>query len=220
MAKGQNETVTSSARPRVLVVARVRIHREAFVEAIGRHRAVKVVDAVAPEHLLNGPVAVEADVVVVDVAEVATRESLARIVSAARGVPVIAVGVPPSETAVVACAEAGASGLVPEDASFIDFIRTVADTASAEAPDSTVVVEILLRRLRLTAQAISGPRAQGLTRREQEVLEMIARELSNKEIAGALRLSLPTVKNHVQSILKKLGVRRRAQAADWLRRRG
>jgi DNA-binding NarL/FixJ family response regulator len=189
------------------------------VEALARHRAIKVVGAVAPDQVLNGDAVVNADVIVVDVAEVATRESLARIVSAVAELPVVAVGVPPLESAVVACAEAGASGLVPEDASFADFIRTVADIASADAPDSTVVAEILLRRLRLTAQEVSGPRGQRLTRREREILEMIACDLSNKEIATALHLSLPTVKNHVQSILKKLGVRRRADAAAWLRLR-
>ena len=69
------------------------------------------------------------------------------------------------------------------------------------------------------AQEASGPRAQGLARREQEVLDLIAQDLPNKEIARTLHLSLPTVKSHVQSILKKLGVRRRADVADWLRRR-
>jgi two-component system nitrate/nitrite response regulator NarL len=219
MANMRNETISSPAlRPRLLVVAKVRIHREAFVEAMGRHRAVRVVGAVAPDLVLHSLDALEPDVVVVDVAELGTRERLAQIVSAARDIPVIAVGVPPVETVVLACAEAGASGLIPEDASFNDFIKTLANAASADAPDSTVVAEILLRRLRFTTQEISGPRAQGLSRREREILQLIARDLSNKEIAALLQLSVPTVKNHVQSILKKLGVRRRADAAAWLRR--
>jgi DNA-binding NarL/FixJ family response regulator len=48
---------------------------------------------------------------------------------------------------------------------------------------------------------------------------MIARDLPNKEVAAELHLSLATVKNHVQSILKKPGVRRRTDAAAWLRLR-
>jgi two-component system nitrate/nitrite response regulator NarL len=220
MANIQSETVNSAVpRPRVLIVARARVHRDAFVEAMGHHRAVRVVGAVSPDNLLNGLAAVEADAVVVDVAEVGTREGLAQIVSAVPGIPVIAVGVAPIESVVLACAEAGAIGLVPEDASLTDFIRTVANTASADAPATTLVVEILLRRLHLSAQGVSGTRIESLTRREQEVLELIGRNLSNKEIATALHLSIPTVKNHVQSILKKLGVRRRTDAAVWLRRR-
>jgi DNA-binding NarL/FixJ family response regulator len=52
-----------------------------------------------------------------------------------------------------------------------------------------------------------------LTRREQQVLELIAKGLSNKEIALKLFISDQTVKNHVSTILYKLGVKNRAQAA-------
>jgi two-component system nitrate/nitrite response regulator NarL len=219
MASPQSQRVISSVqRPRLVVVAHARVHREAFEEAIGRRRWVKVVDALSPNDLLGGDGPVKADVVIVDVAETGGIESLAAVVGAVRGLPVIAVGVPPLESAVVACAEAGAVGLVPEDGSLNEVLRTAADIASSTAPHATVVAEILLRRLRTTAKEVSGPRAQGLTRREQEVLDLIAEDLSNKEIAGMLHLSVPTVKNHVQSILKKLGMRRRAEAADWLRR--
>jgi DNA-binding NarL/FixJ family response regulator len=187
------------------------------VEAIGRHRAVKVVGAVAPDQLLNGLASLEADVVVVDVAEVWTRENLARIVSALPEVPVIAIGVPPLESAVVACAEAGASGLVPEDASFIDFLRTVANTVAADAPDSTVVAEILLRKLRARVQEAPSPRPEGLTRREREIAEAIAEGLTNKQIAERFFISVPTVKSHVHCILRKLGVERRGHVRARLR---
>jgi two-component system nitrate/nitrite response regulator NarL len=219
MATPQSEAVLPSIqRPRVVVVAHARVHREAFEEAIGRRRWVKVVHALAPHDLLGGYSPVNVDVVIVDVAEVGGLESLADVVTAVGGLPVIAVGVPPRESAVVACAEAGAVGLVPEDGSFNEVLRTAADIASSTAPHATRVAEILLRRLRSTAQELSGPRAHGLTRREREVLGLIAEDLSNKEIATTLHLSVPTVKNHVRSILKKLAMRRRAEAADWLRR--
>lgn len=90
--------------------------------------------------------------------------------------------------------------------------------AVAQRRNATVVAEILLRRVRVSARELSGPRGQVLTRRELDVLELIAGGLANKEIASALTLSVPTIKNHVQSILKKLGVRRRADAALWFQR--
>ena len=59
-----------------------------------------------------------------------------------------------------------------------------------------------------------------LTRRESEVLRQLALGLSNKEIAQALDISYETVKEHVQHILRKLGVADRTQAAVWAVRKG
>lgn len=59
-----------------------------------------------------------------------------------------------------------------------------------------------------------------LTRREAEVLAMVAQGLTNKEIAKALFISPETVKEHVQRILKKIGVSDRTQAAVWAVRKG
>ena len=59
-----------------------------------------------------------------------------------------------------------------------------------------------------------------LTRREGEVLRQLALGLSNKEIAQALDISYETVKEHVQHILRKLGVADRTQAAVWAVRKG
>lgn len=58
-------------------------------------------------------------------------------------------------------------------------------------------------------QANAGPDA--LTSREQEVLELVRRGLSNREVADALSLSVSTVKTHVHAVLRKLGCTRRAQ---------
>lgn len=56
-----------------------------------------------------------------------------------------------------------------------------------------------------------------MTDRELMVLRLVAEGLSNKEIARSLVIRLPTVKNHLQNIFGKLGVRRRSEAARWLR---
>ena len=79
--------------------------------------------------------------------------------------------------------------------------------------------------LRRVTGALSTPRAAvdlevPLTKRESEVLKQLALGLSNREIAQALSISYETVKEHVQHILRKVGVSDRTQAAVWAVRKG
>jgi DNA-binding NarL/FixJ family response regulator len=69
--------------------------------------------------------------------------------------------------------------------------------------------------LRRVSGALAGTGGQQLTKREGEVLKQLAFGLTNKEIAQALGISYETVKEHVQHILRKLGVTDRTQAAVW-----
>ena len=79
--------------------------------------------------------------------------------------------------------------------------------------------------LRRVTGALSTPRLSGdvevaLTQRESEVLRQLALGMTNKEIAKALEISYETVKEHVQHILRKVGVSDRTQAAVWAVRKG
>jgi DNA-binding NarL/FixJ family response regulator len=108
----------------------------------------------------------------------------------------------------------GASGFLlkrtrPEE--LIAAIHTIADGDSLLSPSVTrKVIE------RMATQPVADPsaqrRAEALTPREREVLELIARGLSNGEIAAELVIEESTVKTHVKHILTKLGLRDRVQA--------
>ena len=79
--------------------------------------------------------------------------------------------------------------------------------------------------LRRVTGALATPRLAGdlevsLTRRESEVLKQLALGRPNKEIALALKISYETVKEHVQNVLRKIGVTDRTQAAVWAVRKG
>jgi RNA polymerase sigma factor (sigma-70 family) len=108
---------------------------------------------------------------------------------------------------------AGASGFLlkrtkPEE--LIAAIHTVAEGDSLLSP--SVTRRVIDRMAAQPAAALSGARLEELTPREREVLELVARGLSNREIADEFVIEESTVKTHVKRILMKLGLRDRVQA--------
>ncbi|MFB6891772.1 response regulator [Kitasatospora sp. NPDC056327] len=110
---------------------------------------------------------------------------------------------------------AGASGFLLKDAPPADLIAAVRVVAAGEALLAPSVTRRLIEdfaRNRPVRRRDPKLRLNGLTPRETEVLELIARGLSNQEIAARLVLAEQTVKTHIGRILAKLGLRDRAQA--------
>ncbi|MEV7868365.1 response regulator transcription factor [Streptomyces sp. NPDC088124] len=110
---------------------------------------------------------------------------------------------------------AGASGFLLKDAPPADLIAAVRIVASGEALLAPSVTRRLIADFAQQRPAPRRDRAQrlrGLTPRETEVLELIARGLSNPEIAERLVVAEQTVKTHIGRVLSKLGLRDRAQA--------
>lgn len=115
------------------------------------------------------------------------------------------------DEALFAAIVAGAAGYVLKDIRSSDLvrgIRTVAAGGSLLDPTTTAHV---LERLRKGPQ--EDRRLAGLTGQERRILELIADGLSNREIGARLHLAEKTVKNYVSSLLAKLGMQRRTQAA-------
>ncbi|MEV7779024.1 response regulator transcription factor [Kitasatospora sp. NPDC088351] len=110
---------------------------------------------------------------------------------------------------------AGASGFLLKDAPPADLIAAVRVVAAGEALLAPSVTRRLIEdfaRTRPARRRDPKLRLNGLTPRETEVLELIARGLSNQEIAARLVLAEQTVKTHIGRILAKLDLRDRAQA--------
>ncbi len=108
---------------------------------------------------------------------------------------------------------AGACGYLLKEASIDQIVDGIKAAASGESMISPRIASRLVRRLREPEEAKPVLSGAQLTPREYQVLEMLARGLDNTEIAQALSLSVHTVKNHVSSILVKLQVENRVQAA-------
>jgi DNA-binding NarL/FixJ family response regulator len=119
--------------------------------------------------------------------------------------------------------QSGASGYLLKDVEPGELARAVRGACAGEALIDPSVAARLLRRLGESSAGASAPAASdrvALTRREREVLELIAAGYSNKRIAFELAIAEKTVKTHVGHLLGKLGVADRTQAALLAVRRG
>jgi DNA-binding NarL/FixJ family response regulator len=116
---------------------------------------------------------------------------------------------------IVEALRAGASGFLTKDVPAAELIHAVKVVAAGDALLTPAVTRRLLDLVarRLPAPVQGGPEQLAeLTDREREVLELLARAMSNAEIAEALFVGEATVKTHVSSVLMKLGLRDRVQA--------
>lgn len=141
-------------------------------------------------------------------------------------VTLVALGLTEQRQQVIQCGRAGFAGYVPRSASIDSLCLTLMDIVNGNQPCPPDIAAGMLRALfRDETPAENGEIAIALTRRESEVLALLGRGLSNKEIGEELHLSVATVKHHVHHILEKLNLPRRAQAMrrvqdePWLARK-
>lgn len=118
---------------------------------------------------------------------------------------------------IVAAIEAGALGYLLKDSSPEDLARAIREVHRGESSLHPKVAQQLVKKLQRPAEE---PEREELTARERKVLALIARGLSNREIARELSISEPTVRTHVSNILRKLGLKSRTQAALYALKEG
>ena len=137
-------------------------------------------------------------------------------------IKVLALGVSENKERVLQFVEAGASGYVRKDDSVDDLIKAIRTAHKDQAEVSPMVAAALMSRVSeltdlLTMIGSGMPEDYNeLTARELEILELISKGYSNQKIADHLFIEVGTVKNHVHSILNKLDVRTREDAATYL----
>jgi DNA-binding NarL/FixJ family response regulator len=110
---------------------------------------------------------------------------------------------------------AGASGYVLKQIGSDDLVRALESVARGEALLDPAMMNKAFARLREAARKDRGAAFKMLTEQEVKIVTLVARGQTNKEIAGELFLSEKTVRNYVSSILGKLGLSHRAQAAAY-----
>jgi DNA-binding NarL/FixJ family response regulator len=206
---------------RVLLVDDQQLVRTGFRVILADEPDIDVVGEAA-----DGRAAIEAaarlrpDVVVMDIRMPVMDgvEATRRIVDAAAGGAgprVLVLTTFDADEYVVEALRAGASGFLLKDVPPAEFVRAIGVVAGGDALLAPSVTRQLLDRFRDRLPRTTDTRAaelRELTEREVEVLTLVARGLSNREIADRLVLAEATVKTHVSHVLLKLDLRDRAQA--------
>ena len=127
---------------------------------------------------------------------------------------VLVVSVSAQEEDVTEAILAGASGYVLKDGPVEEVVAGIQAAANGESLISPRIATMLLRRMRLDEPAeVGAPATTPLSERELQVLRLVAEGKGNQEIGEALYIGQSTVRNHISSILMKLQVDNRVQAA-------
>jgi DNA-binding NarL/FixJ family response regulator len=178
------------------------------------------VDVIA--ELPNGEAALEAveelapDVVVMDLnmPGMSGLEATRRLVAQSPATRVLVVSVSAQEADVTDAILAGASGYILKESPVEEVVAGIRAAAAGQSLISPRIATMLLQRIRDAAGAVDMDLAPAhLSARELEVLSLMAEGKSNHEIADKLVISPSTVHNHISSILMKLQVENRVQAA-------
>jgi two-component system, NarL family, nitrate/nitrite response regulator NarL len=204
---------------RLLIVGEVRLYRDGLARLLGRDRELEVVGVTADVgDAVVASAELQPDVVLFSASASIGPSVIARVERAAPSASVIVIAASELEAEILAWAEAGVAGYVTREQSSAELRETIRSIGRGESLCSPLVSRALMRRVAAVGRTVnSTARPSALTTRETQVLELIERGLSNKEIAARLTIELATVKNHVHNILGKLGVKRRLDAAGQLR---
>ncbi|WP_218021066.1 response regulator [Nocardia crassostreae] len=204
---------------RVVIADDQQLVRESLAVLLGAQSGIEVVgQAVDGAEAVAEVTRSRPDIVLMDVRMPVLDglEATARLTAAEWAPKIIMLTTFDLDEYVYAALRAGASGFLLKDVSALalgDVVRAVARGDAMLAP--SVTRRLLERFTRSDRLTLTVDRSEALTARENDVLILIARGLSNAEIASELVISEQTVKTHVGRILDKLGLRDRTQAAIY-----
>ena len=146
-----------------------------------------------------------------------------RVVEKVVSLKVILIGMEEDAAPFLRAVRAGAVGYVLKDASAMDVVHAVRLVAQDEVVCPPRLCGALFKYVSRDCSQLPNVRVQvqlGLTRRQQQLVPLIAQGLSNKEIAAHLNVSEQTVKNHVHEMLRRVGVRDRLAIVEMVRMQG
>jgi two-component system, NarL family, nitrate/nitrite response regulator NarL len=203
--------------PRVLLVGDVRLYRELLKRAVDDAEGLEVVGTASTDVAAIAVGMFEPAVVIVDTASMRIPDGVRALKAAGPDAEIVGIGVADDDDVLVALLEAGASGYVTAEQPLRDLVAAVEAASNGELPCPPRISAALAKRIAALAARTKPDRGNGtLTARQHEIAALIAAGLSNKQIARRLLIEQATVKNHVHTILVKLGASRRDQVGERL----
>ncbi len=204
---------------RLLVVDDHEVVRQGLVALIDRREKFQVVaEAGTVEEALDAARRFQPDLVIMDVRlpDGSGIEACREIRAELPATRVVMLTSYPDEEAVLSAIIAGASGYLLKQVRARDLVTALEAVGRGESLLDPAVTEKVLERVRRIASGTYTDELAQLTAQEQKILQLVAEGKTNKEIASEVFLSDKTVKNYVSSILSKLNLQRRAQAAAFV----
>ena len=206
---------------RLLVVDDHEVVRQGLVALLDRREGFQVVaEAGTVAEAIEAARRFEPDIVVMDVRlpDGSGVEACREIRSEFPQTRVVMLTSYPDEEAVLSAIVAGASGYLLKQVRARDLITALETVGRGGSLLDPAVTEKVLERIRRIATGGQSDELAALTAQERRILLLVAEGKTNKEIASEIFLSDKTVKNYVSSILAKLNLERRAQAAAFVAR--
>jgi len=200
---------------KVFLLAENRLLREALMRLLSKKSEVRVVGASAYSLVAHEEItAVHPDILLLDSNGLTFSRAtlISTLHKAMRNLRVVMVDMDRDENTFLSAVRAGVVGYVLKDASALEVAATIRAVAAGEAvcpPSLSMAMFRFVARQSLAMPVADWGTNLGLSRREQQMVELLRERLTNKEIAARLSLSEQTVKNHVHHVLRKVGVHRR-----------
>jgi DNA-binding NarL/FixJ family response regulator len=210
----------------VFILAENRLLREALTRLLSKKSDIRVVGACAFSPQVVEQVAEAApDVLLSDstAAALPDLQLIPEVRAAVPGLKVVMIGMESSRDAFLHAIRGGVVGYMLKDASALEVasaVRAVANDQAVCPPDLCLTLFQYVAAERSHPTSFRLKHNLGLTRREQQLVQLIGRGLTNKEIASQLNLSEQTIKNHVHRMLQKLGASDRLAAVELCRMPG
>jgi DNA-binding NarL/FixJ family response regulator len=207
-------TGISRAAARVLVAAATTLYRDGVLAAFSDDARFTVVGSAQDEREFVWRVVAERpDVALLDV-ELLRALAARGLLGSLKGSRLIVLAMTDRDDDIATCAQAGAAEVLRRRADRAELMAAVDRAVNGEGRFTSLRSALLATS---PPPAPSASAAKALTTREREILQLIEAGRTNKAIAFELGCSISTVKNHVHTLLSKLGVSRRTEAARLAR---
>lgn len=208
-------------RIRVLLVEDNRLLREGITAMLNKQPDIRAVAAAGNGDALGKARKLKPHVVLLDLG-LKSQNSLRivqQIKKELRKTEIVVMDLIPVQAEVVEFVKAGVSGFILKDATLDDFLHTIRSVAEGKKvlppPLTKSLFSQIVEYAVQSGKADRLMKAVKLTKREHEVTDLIARGMSNKEIALELHIAVHTVKSHVHNVLDKLALHTRLELASF-----